>query len=484
MKKSDPVYDLAENIVNSINRISSAKVQKAGFDQTYKTTIIGINRIFVDTVPVSKQNEIIRDYNIPEDDSNLDYSFYTVILEGVYYIVKSANNFALYEEVIVRIPNNDWSNVFIESLKDDAESGVGEWLDPEHTTEIFNCYKNTRWGDSRNSSVMKYDHVEGCGNIIEAEGDIWQYSGYNHFQGYNNKGFMTFYSFVGGSGNTLGTKPAQSESYGNWNIDSFVYGHGNTADHIQNTVILGSQNSGTNLSSCFMSGSSNSMSNSQYSAAIGDWLTVTNGNGCLALGTGTIDARNLILALVGGIAGKLFTVSDSGDVEAYGTVTASQFITRGADNAEYFEWADGNPDDEDRMGMLVNQKIGDKIAPAQGTEFFGAISARASVVGNAYEDYWHGKYITDVYGRIQYDKDGHALISPDYDPSRVYVPRSQRPEWAVTGLTGRIIVRDDGSCFPGGYVSARQGVATSCYSRTAGCVLRRIDDRHIEILLK
>lgn len=114
MKKSDPVYDLAENIVNSINRISSAKVQKAGFDQTYKTTILGINRTFVDIVPASKQSEIIKDYGIPEDDTNLGYSFYTFVMDRVYYVVKSTGNFKLYEEVIVRVPNGNWSDMFIE----------------------------------------------------------------------------------------------------------------------------------------------------------------------------------------------------------------------------------------------------------------------------------------------------------------------------------------------------------------------------------
>ena len=170
-------------------------------------------------------------------------------------------------------------------------------------------------------------------------------------------------------------------------------------------------------------------------------------------------------------------------VDKFGDVTAHAYNTSSADFAEYFEWADGNPEAADRMGLLVDQ-IGDKIAPAQGTEFFGAISARASVVGNAYEDYWHGKYLTDVFGRVQYDKKGRAIISPEFDPSREYVPRSQRPEWAVTGLTGCIIVVDDGSCKVGGYVSARQGIGTICYAVTPAKVLRRIDSTHIEILMK
>lgn len=258
-------------------------------------------------------------------------------------------------------------------------------------------------------------------------------------------------------------------------------------------LVRGNQNTVTGGLGSITAGEGNNVSGG-YGLTVGMSCTVT-GNRSLTYGLNCSNTRNGALAggeyaatgstyLVaigyGGFADSpknVFTVDLSGDV------TAHSYNTSAADYAEYFEWCDGNPEAQDRMGLLVDQ-IGDKIAPAQGCEFFGAISARASVIGNAYEDYWHSKYLTDVFGRLQYDDEGHALISPDFDPTREYVPRSKRPEWAVTGIAGRIIIVDDGSCKPGGYVSARHGIGTSCYAVTPARVLRRVDDTHVEILLK
>lgn len=293
------------------------------------------------------------------------------------------------------------------------------------------------------------------------------------------------YNKLGGYGNTIGTGNCHSGDVGGYgntlsglNTAVFVRGYQNTVTGGLGQAVFGERNnvsgahgitSGMNADVTGARGVTFGLncSNTREDAICGGDYGFTGSDFMIALGHGGSSSNPK----------NIFTVDKWGDV------TAHAYNTSSADFAEYFEWADGNPEAADRMGLLVEQ-IGDKIAPAQGTEFFGAISARASVIGNAYEDYWHGKYMTDVYGRVQYDDDGKALISSDFDPSREYVPRSQRPEWAVTGLVGRIIVRDDGSCKPGGYVSARQGVATSCYAKTGARVLRRIDGTHIEILLK
>ena len=149
----------------------------------------------------------------------------------------------------------------------------------------------------------------------------------------------------------------------------------------------------------------------------------------------------------------------------------------------YFEWLDGNLDNEDRCGMLV-ELSGDKIALAHGDEIFGIVSANPSVCGNAYETHWHGKYERDIYGRIMKDEAGKPIISEKYDKRKKYIPRSERKEWAAVGMTGRLVINDDGSCKVGGYVSARRGVGTSCYKNTGVKVLRRLDDKHVEVVIK
>jgi|APCry1669192522_1035417.scaffolds.fasta_scaffold00843_2 hypothetical protein len=151
----------------------------------------------------------------------------------------------------------------------------------------------------------------------------------------------------------------------------------------------------------------------------------------------------------------------------------------GADYAEYFEWADGNPAGEDRRGISVVM-VDDKIRPATATDVaadvLGIVSARPTVVGDAAEMRWKDKYQRDVYGQEIYesatmlswtDADGQEhryfadslpeditapsdavqsteqrkVLNPDYDPTLEYVPRSQRKEWSAVGLMGKLALR-------------------------------------------
>jgi hypothetical protein len=125
----------------------------------------------------------------------------------------------------------------------------------------------------------------------------------------------------------------------------------------------------------------------------------------------------------------------------------------GADYAEYFEWSDGNPDEEDRRGIAVVLD-GDKIRPAAaGEDPIGVISGNPSVVGDAAWNKWSGKYLRDDYGTyIQEDyevtdKDGNTVIqqrrklNPAYDPDQEYTSREERPEWDCVGLMGKLRIR-------------------------------------------
>ncbi|MBO6777734.1 MAG: DUF2793 domain-containing protein [Marinibacterium sp.] len=70
----------------------------------------------------------------------------------------------------------------------------------------------------------------------------------------------------------------------------------------------------------------------------------------------------------------------------------------GADYAEYFEWADGNPAGEDRWGLSVVLD-GDKIRPAEDGEApIGVISGMPSIIGDADAGRWKGKYLRDAFG--------------------------------------------------------------------------------------
>lgn len=161
-----------------------------------------------------------------------------------------------------------------------------------------------------------------------------------------------------------------------------------------------------------------------------------------------------------------------GDGNAFADVT---WNSNGADYAEYFEWADGNPENEDRRGISVVLE-GTKIRPAQeGDEIIGVISGNPSVVGDTAWNKWSGKYFRDEFGSYIFedyevlqwvdeegneksiDADGdnaseapedatvviqqRRKLNPDYDLDQEYVPRENRPEWAAVGLVGKLRLR-------------------------------------------
>ena len=67
---------------------------------------------------------------------------------------------------------------------------------------------------------------------------------------------------------------------------------------------------------------------------------------------------------------------------------------------EYFEFLDGNPDNEDRLGMTVVVEDG-KIRQALKDEIPFGVVCRAAVIVGSVEDYTNSKYIRDEFGRIQ-----------------------------------------------------------------------------------
>lgn len=177
---------------------------------------------------------------------------------------------------------------------------------------------------------------------------------------------------------------------------------------------------------------------------------------------------------------------------AQGTTSA------GADYAEYFEWLDGNINNEDRVGYVVTLE-GDKIRLAfSDDEILGIISGTAAVLGDNTGDAWKKKYLTDDFGRIIYetvemfDKKGNSLgevkkprINPDFDPSLEYIPRENRPEWDAVGMLGKLHVRDDGSCQVNGYAKVGiVGTLTHSETKTNMRVLSRVSDNVVLVLVK
>lgn len=196
------------------------------------------------------------------------------------------------------------------------------------------------------------------------------------------------------------------------------------------------------------------------------------------------------------------------DWQGNGTFAGTVSSSTGADYAEYFEWKDGNPNNEDRVGYIVTLD-GDKIVKANtGDDVLGICSGTAMVLGDSAEWNWSKRYLTDDFGRIiyeDYDVEHEEIKAentgkvikeawtehihapkqnPEYDTTKAYIKRADRPEWQIVGMMGKIYVRDDGSCVVNGYADVKDGIATKANGKTNMRVMERVTDNIVRVLMK
>lgn len=225
-----------------------------------------------------------------------------------------------------------------------------------------------------------------------------------------------------------------------------------------------------------------------------------------------------------------FRITFAGAVYGVGS-----FHTSGADYSEYFEWADGNPDAEDRVGRFVTLE-GDKLKLAgPGDYLLGIVSGNPCIVGNGDED-WLGRWVHDEFDRFvkEYleedrepldipeglsEEERLALITapdvreedgqyycvtsrvvdyetpswrlkanPAYDPSQPYVERRDRQEWDTVGMLGVLAVREDGTCRVNGFCQvAEGGIATAAERYIPGQTYRvidRVSDKVVKVVFR
>lgn len=244
--------------------------------------------------------------------------------------------------------------------------------------------------------------------------------------------------------------------------------------------------------------------NKKWSVAIGEGTYAGMDHGC-SVGRYNINYGNTLLNVGNGTGennrSSAFFVTSSG--QAY----ASAFRSSGADYAEYFEWADGNAEKEDRVGRFVtfDETDTDKIKVAgEGDYILGIVSGNPSVIGNSDMD-WQGRYVTDDFGRrttvkvetketevdpsTKEEKEVKSSVvttfkqNPDYNPEVEYVSRDQRAEWDAIGMLGVLAVYDDGTCTPGGYCKCgKDGVATKAAEGYR--VIKRVSENVVKVVFR
>lgn len=299
------------------------------------------------------------------------------------------------------------------------------------------------------------------------------------------------------------------------------------SEHVTGTIVAG-YNNFTNAGGSITVGNGND-NRSYFSLMVGDKNesynanasciganTKSTGNFSLATGFGTIAAYLELAAGAYNVAtegsslsgGNYFIIgngtsdtirSNAFRISKLGHVYGSEYHSSGADYSEIYEWLDGNPDGEDRAGRFVVLD-GERIRLAGPEDpvlnILGVVSAAPSVVGDSYEDQWRGMYERDIFGRLVYEEVEvedpanpdqtipvhRPKLNPAYDPSRKYVPQSQRPEKSAVGLLGKLVMIDDGTCEVNGWCAAGLGgIATRSMTHSRFWVMSRLDDTHIRI---
>ena len=424
-----------------------------------------------------------------------------------------------------------WNNYELRSIAPGNITGVGSAVKATNDgsgNNIVNTYaKKSIYDDSaismgRKSGTTVGEKSSAIGSVVEASGKC------SHAEGYLTTASGK-YSHAEGSDTTASREDAHAEGYytNASGIASHAEGSSTNASedysHAEgsNTNAIGSashaEGSNTNAignyshAEGYETKASNFASHvsGKYSKAMtegGDMGTQVGDVFVIGNGTSASTARSNALR-----------VTYKGDI--YGT---RAFQSSGADYAEFIKpWADGNPDEEDRIGYFVTVKDGLLEKAKQGDYIAGITSGNPSIVGNADEDYYW-RYERDEFNRIvmedvpetvqKTDEDGMLVFDEEthepvmvetgkivknarmklaegYDSSlqEGYIERKDRKEWDYVGMLGVLPVRDDGTCLPDHFCKCNDdGIATLATEMGFYTyrVLERISENIVSVILR
>ena len=222
--------------------------------------------------------------------------------------------------------------------------------------------------------------------------------------------------------------------------------------------------------------------------------------------TKTYVATNIAFSVGNGLndrsRGNAFTIQFDGTVKG-----DKSYSTPAADYAEMFEWSDGNPDGEDRVGYFVTLE-GEKIRKSQSgdTNIIGIVSSVPGVIGDN-PMRWNKKYSNDEWERPIYEevevqreepvenedgsiemktvseKEVHRKLNPDWNGEEPYNDRMDRKEWAPVGLLGKVLARQDGTLSVGDRCTSNDdGIATK--ADYGYYVMKVINDGQVLLFVK
>ena len=165
--------------------------------------------------------------------------------------------------------------------------------------------------------------------------------------------------------------------------------------------------------------------------------------------------------------------SENFGVSAKNITFEGTHVLSGTCEAHMFEWADGNPNAEKRIGRVVYMGVDGKIKLVEDLDVheskipIGVVSSTPSVVYNAHATHWKHKYLMDEYGHIlkktiyrytnkkgqqvestrrpakdvSYEKVKINELNPEFRVSEKYTSRMERKEWASVAIRGTTHVK-------------------------------------------
>lgn len=358
---------------------------------------------------------------------------------------------------------------------------------------VSNAYSTVINGKNNRATSTYTAVVNGANNLANASMATILTGNYNKIYsignassisgGFRNK-ITNSVSFIGnGSNNTI------SAIYG-----AIVGGYYNSISASYGFIGSGVYNAVSGIFSSSLGGSHNTSSGS-YSITLGGRNNTASHDHAIAIGKSAASDGTYRMVFAAGAGNTIKFDFASGNGYFDGGADIGN-----ADYAEYFEWADGNLNNEKRYGFAVSLIDNGKIEIGN-SNIIGIISSVPGIIGDSAELSWKNKYKTDEWGIIQQeefykytiirkneknkneiiivwvDKEGNQyssevrnslektnkilknkfsfteeeeankkiikidLFSEGYDPSKSYVPRSQRPEYTSVGLLGKLRVR-------------------------------------------
>ena len=248
--------------------------------------------------------------------------------------------------------------------------------------------------------------------------------------------------------------------------------HAGTSGVVERSLVVGRENSANNNAlavgaDCNAATESVAVGVSADTSGYPASPTIVLNNGSSAGGGGGSTANTVVIDSGNQAPGGAVSIGGAGgNGNVY--LEAGVFASGAADYAEMFEWADGNSKNNpgsavDRRGLFVyldpasSSGLQDsmKIAPGYvaasakgyGSPPIGVVSGRPVILGDAGELQWTQTHEVDDFGATKYQVvKGKKLpkVNPNYNPSKSYLPRSQRVEWTAVGMLGKLFVRTSG----------------------------------------